>query len=308
MIIGNIKLKSYLMLAPLAGFTDAGFRALCAGYGAGVTYTEMVSAKGLCYNNKGTEALLKTTAAESVVAVQLFGHEPEFIYKAAKDDRLAEFDFIDINMGCPVKKVFSNGDGSALMLNPGLITEVVAAAKEGAKKPVTVKMRAGVEVGKPLAVECALAAEKGGADAVCVHPRYRDQFYSGNADHSITKAVKIALKIPVIANGDIFNADDLARVKAQTGADAFMLARGALGRPYIFSELAGTPFTFDAVSAVEKHIEILNRYLPDKIIANVMKLHLCHYARGKDCAKTVRTSVGEAKSIDDILTIARKYL
>lgn len=158
--VGNVQLKNNLVFAPIAGFSEVGFRHLCAKYGAGLTYTELVSAKGLVYGNKGTEELLATTDIETPCAVQIFGSDPEFMYKAAKDDRLGKFDIIDINMGCPVKKVFGNGDGSALMKNPALITDVVQAVKEGGSRPVTVKMRAGIEIGKPLAVECALAAQK----------------------------------------------------------------------------------------------------------------------------------------------------
>lgn len=306
MQIGNVELKNNLVFAPIAGFSDVGFRHLCAEYGAGLTYTELVSAKGIVYNNKGTAELLATL--DSPCAVQLFGHEPEFMYKAAKDERLSGFDVFDINAGCPVKKVFGNGDGSALMLNPALLGEVVQAVKEGSKKPVTVKMRAGVEEGKPLAVECAVAAEKYGASAVTVHPRYRAQFYSGLADHSITRAVKNSVKIPVIANGDIVDADSLARVKAESGADAFMIGRGALGRPYIFAELLGREYSYDRGERVKEHIELLRKYMPDKVVANVMKLQLCHYAKGENFAKSVRVAAGEAKSLDDIFAIVDTYL
>ena len=174
--IGDVQLENNVFFAPIAGFSEVGFRHMCAKYGAGLTYTELVSAKGLCYGNKGSEELLAREDYSTPCAVQLFGSDPEFMYKAAKDDRLARFEIVDINMGCPVKKVFNNGDGSALMKNPAQITEIVQAVREGAKRPVTVKMRAGVESGKPLAVECALAAQKGGASAVCIHPRYREQF------------------------------------------------------------------------------------------------------------------------------------
>lgn len=305
--IGDVQLKSNIVFAPIAGFSEVGFRHMCAKYGAGLTYTELVSAKGLCYGNKGTQELLAREDFSSPCAVQLFGSDPEFMYKAAKDERLASFEIVDINMGCPVKKVFNNGDGSALMKNPDLITEIVQAVKEGAKRPVTVKMRAGVETGKPVAVECALAAQKGGASAVCVHPRYREQFYSGEADHSITRAVKEALDIPVIANGDITDLPSLAKVRDLTGADGFMIGRGALGRPWIFAELNGGDGTHDTKADIYEHIAVLRKYMCDFTVANVMKLQLCYYAKGGRDAKAVRVEIGKAKSIDDIFAIVEKY-
>lgn len=305
--IGDVQLESNIVFAPIAGFSEVGFRHMCAKYGAGLTYTELVSAKGLCYGNKGTQELLAREDFSSPCAVQLFGSDPEFMYKAAKDERLAKFEIVDINMGCPVKKVFNNGDGSALMKNPDLITEIVQAVKEGAKRPVTVKMRAGVDSGKPVAVECALAAQKGGASAVCVHPRYREQFYSGEADHSITKAVKDALDIPVIANGDIIDLRSLAEVRDLTGADGFMIGRGALGRPWIFSELNGGNGAHDVKADIYEHIAVLRKYMCDFTVANVMKLQLCYYAKGGRDAKAVRVEIGKAKSIDDIFDIVEKY-
>lgn len=305
--IGDVQLESNIVFAPIAGFSEVGFRHMCAKYGAGLTYTELVSAKGLCYGNKGTQELLAREDFSSPCAVQLFGSDPEFMYKAAKDERLASFEIVDINMGCPVKKVFNNGDGSALMKNPDLITEIVQAVKEGAKRPVTVKMRAGVETGKPVAVECALAAQKGGASAVCVHPRYREQFYSGEADHSITRAVKEALDIPVIANGDITDLPSLARVRDLTGADGFMIGRGALGRPWVFAELNGGDGTHDTKADIYEHIAVLRKYMCDFTVANVMKLQLCYYAKGGRDAKAVRVEIGKAKSIEDIFDIVEKY-
>lgn len=305
--IGNVQLKSNLVFAPIAGFSEVGFRHLCAQYGAGLTFTELVSAKGLVYGNKGTQELLATTDVEKPCAVQLFGSDPEFMYKAAKDERLAKFDIIDVNMGCPVKKVFNNGDGSALMKNPDLICEIVEAVKQGAKRPVTVKMRAGIEIGKPLAVECALSAQKGGADAVSVHGRYREQYYSGACDYSVIKAVKDALHIPVIANGDIVDAKSLENAKNLTGADGFMIGRGALGRPWIFAELQGKDVSYDVKSLVLQHIEVLRRFMPDYTVANVMKLQLCYYARGGRNAKAVRLAIGKSKSLDDIFAIVDEY-
>lgn len=305
--IGNVKLNSNIVFAPIAGFSEVGFRHLCAKFGAGLTYTELVSAKGLVFGNKGTEELIATTPIETPCAVQLFGSDPEFMYKAAADERLKKFDIVDINMGCPVRKVFGNGDGSALMANPSLITEIVQAVSEGAKRPVTVKMRAGIEIGKPLAVECAIAAQKGGASAVTVHPRYREQYYSGDCDYSIIRDVKNAVDIPVIANGNIVDAQSLENVREITGADGFMIGRGALGRPYIFAELRGEKPEIDVKSLIYEHISVLREFMADFTVANVMKLQLCYYARGGKNAKAVRVEIGKAKSLDDIFAIVETY-
>lgn len=305
--IGDVQLNNNVVFAPIAGFSEVGFRHLCAKYGAGLTYTELVSAKGLVYGNKGTEELLATTDIETPCAVQIFGSDPEFMYKAAKDERLGKFDIIDINMGCPVKKVFGNGDGSALMKNPALITEVVQAVKDGGSRPVTVKMRAGIEMGKPLAVECALAAQKGGASAVTVHARYREQYYSGECDHTITKAVKDALDIPVIANGDIVDKRSLDKVAQITNADGFMIGRGALGKPWIFAELQGKDDSYDVKSLILEHIDVLREFMPDFTVANVMKLQLCYYARGGRNAKAVRVEIGKAKSLEDTFKIIDEF-
>ena len=305
--IGNVKLNSNIVFAPIAGFSEVGFRHLCAKFGAGLTYTELVSAKGLVFGNKGTEELIATTPIQTPCAVQLFGSDPEFMYKASKDDRLKKFDIIDINMGCPVRKVFGNGDGSALMANPSLITEIVQAVSEGAKRPVTVKMRSGIEIGKPLAVECAIAAQKGGASAVTVHPRYREQYYSGDCDYSIIRDVKNAVDIPVIANGNITDAQSLENVREITAADGFMIGRGALGRPYIFAELRGEKPEIDVKSLIYEHISVLREFMADFTVANVMKLQLCYYARGGKNAKAVRVEIGKAKSLDDIFAIVETY-
>ena len=242
MKIDNINLKYGLMLAPMAGFTDRAMRLVCHRHGCEYSVTEMVSAKAVCFKDKKTHALARVMADEGPCAVQIFGSEPEIMAHAAEVLSLGEAGgvppvAIDINMGCPVPKVFSNGEGSALMKNPDLIYKIVKAVSESIAIPTTVKIRAGIDKESRNAVECALAAEEGGASALAVHGRTRVEMYSGKADMEIIKNVKKSLHIPVIANGDITSGEDAVRVLRETGADGIMVGRGAIGNPFLFSEI-----------------------------------------------------------------------
>lgn len=225
-------------MAPLAGITDAPFRRICREMGAAMVYSEMVSAKGLWYKDKNTDRLLEISDGEKPVAYQLFGHEPEIMAFAAEKLAERENAMIDINMGCPVPKVVKNGEGSALMKNPQSVFDIVEAVVKKAKKPVTVKLRAGWDEKSINAVEVAGAAAAAGAAAVAVHGRTREQFYSGRADWSVITAVKHAVSIPVIGNGDVTDGACALRMLHETGCDFVMVGRGALGNPWIFRELA----------------------------------------------------------------------
>lgn len=248
MRIGKIELKNPFLLAPLAGITDAPFRLLAAEKGAAMTYSEMVSCKGLYYKDKNTARLLATLPGEGDVAYQLFGAEPDMLHFAAKELAARENRIYDINMGCPVPKVVKNGEGSALLRSPKLAGELVKAACEGARegaaalgreaKPVTAKIRMGFDADSVNAVEVGRALQDGGAAAVAIHGRTREQYYSGKADWDVIKTLKEALDIPVIGNGDIYSAEDALAMMAHTGCDAVMIARGALGNPWIFEEAA----------------------------------------------------------------------
>ena len=338
MKIGNVQLKNEYIFAPIAGYSDVGFRSLCSKYGAGLTVTEMVSAKGLNFNNPNSEVLLATTKGESPVAVQLFGSDPEQLFKAAQNPLLKKFDIIDINMGCPVRKVTSNGEGSALMKNPKFIAELVQATVEGGKRPVTVKLRSGFDLNKPTVVECAIWAQKGGASAVTIHPRFREQFYSGYADWSLIGEVKNAVDIPVIANGDIVDFASAKAVKQVTNCDGIMIARGALGKPYIFAELLGKTYindvgklmlkcecredeteycgcedefgkdkVIDIKADILEQIEVMTNFMSERVVANNMKMHLCYFAKNIATPKAVRQSITTVKTLSDLLKVIDEF-
>lgn len=247
--IGNVRLANPFLLAPLAGVTDAPFRRICGEMGAGLVYSEMVSAKGLWYKDKNTDRLLEILDGEAPVAYQIFGHEPEIMAEAVHMLNERKHVLLDINMGCPVPKIVRNGEGSALMRDPDLAQRVVEAAVSASTKPVTVKIRAGWNDAEKNAVEVARAIEAGGASAVAVHGRTREQFYSGNADWKIIAAVKDAVRIPVIGNGDVSDLTAAYRMMQETGCDFVMIGRGALGNPWIFESLARawTAGAFDAL-------------------------------------------------------------
>ncbi|MEE3354861.1 MAG: tRNA dihydrouridine synthase DusB, partial [Candidatus Weimeria sp.] len=235
--IGTVELDNPLVLAPMAGVTDLPFRLLCKEMGAGLVCMEMISAKALYYKNKNTRDMLHIDPRELPVSLQLFGSDPDCIAEMAKEIEELPFAVLDINMGCPVPKVFGNGDGSALMKNPKLVAEIVEKTARAIKKPVTVKMRTGVDDQHINAPEIAHICEECGAAAVAVHGRTREQYYSGQADWNVIAQVKRRVKIPVIGNGDIRSARDVLEMKRITGCDGFMIGRGAEGNPWIFRQI-----------------------------------------------------------------------
>lgn len=254
--------KNYkLCLAPMAGYTDRAMRLVCRKYGAQYSVTEMVSAKAVVYKDKKTFDLARILPDEGPVAIQIFGSEPEIMAEAAATLQNpvdgASPVAIDINMGCPVNKIFSNGEGSALMKSPELIERIVRAVSTSVNIPTTVKIRSGITKDSINAVECAIAAEEGGASEICIHGRTREQMYGGLADREIIKNVKCALHIPLIANGDILCAEDALSMLRDTGADGIAIGRGAVGNPFIFDEvlcaLEGKEYS---APSIEERVEI----------------------------------------------------
>ena len=239
--LGELNMKHGLCLAPMAGYTDRGMRLVCRKYGVEHSVTEMVSAKAVVFNDKKTFLLARIMPDEGPVSVQIFGSEPEIMAEAAgvlaNPTEGVRPVAIDINMGCPVNKIFGNGEGSALMKNPDLIYRITKAVSTAIDIPTTVKIRAGVNKNSINAVECALAAEEGGASLLCIHGRTREQMYGGLADREIIKSVKDALRIPLIANGDITTAESALSMLQETGADGIAIGRGAVGNPFIFEEI-----------------------------------------------------------------------
>ena len=239
--LGKTEMKHGLCLAPMAGYTDRAMRLVCRKYGAEHSVTEMVSAKAVVYNDKKTFALARIMADEGPVSIQIFGSEPEIMAQAAhtlaNPAEGVRPVAIDINMGCPVNKIFANGEGSALMKNPELIERITRAVSSAIDIPTTVKIRSGINKSSINAIECALAAEEGGASLLCIHGRTREQMYGGAADREIIKNVKSALHIPVIANGDILSAESAISMLRDTGADGIAIGRGAVGNPFIFEEI-----------------------------------------------------------------------
>lgn len=302
--IGDIVLSSNFVLAPMAGVSDIGFRYLARKYGAGLTYTEMISVKALCFGNKRTFELLKLAPNESPSAVQLFGSDPEAFYNACKIPEIQGFDIIDINMGCPVRKVVARGEGSALMKTPTLASEIVRACIEGSGKPVTVKHRSGYE--NETAVEFAKVMEKSGVSAITVHGRTREQMYTGFSDRGVIKRVKEAVSVPVFGNGDVKTPEDAFSMISETGCDGVMLARGAVGNPSIFASLTGKSVDVDVYRDILTHIELNKLNTADESIVGLMKAHLMGYVKGRPGARDIRFAVGTAKTIEDIIDIAKR--
>lgn len=316
MKIGNLEISGFVALAPMAGVADRAMREICRSFGAAYTVGELTSAKGVSLGDKKSEAYLSCSDSEKPMASQLFGYEPDIMAEAAKVAESHNPDFIDINMGCPAPKVAGNGGGSALMKDPVLAGKIVESVVNAVKIPVTVKMRTGWDENSINAPLLAKICEESGAAAVTVHGRTRRQMYAPGIDYDTIRAVKQAVKIPVIANGDINSGSSAKEMLEISGADFLMVGRAAMGNPFAFREIneylshgtAPQVTLKERLDVMLKHIDLMFRYKPERVAINESRKHTAWYLKGMRGAAKLRILCGQIESYNDILAIYEKAL
>ncbi len=322
--LGSIKLKNPIMLAPMAGVTDFSYRSICRRYGADFSFTEMVSAKGMYYNDEKTGILAEINEDIAPCGVQIFGRDPDIMALAAEKLTKNQYrgcrstvipDAIDINMGCPVHKIVSNKEGSALMKDPELVGIIVKSVSQATELPVTVKIRAGFDDSNKNAVEIAEICEKNGAAMISVHGRTRAQMYQGEPDLQIIKNVKSAVGIPVIANGGIFTAEDAVKMFEATGCDGIMVGRGAEGNPFIFEEIKALmegreyipPSAEKRMTAALLHSEMLCKFKGEYIGIHESRKHVAWYLKGIRGSAKIRARCNYIESLEELRTLIEEY-
>ena len=293
--IKDIVMPSDIILGPMAGVTDLPFRRLCREFGCKITTSEMISSKAMHFQDKKTLILLEKHKTETPFIVQIFGSEPTIMAECAKRiENMGIADIIDINMGCPAPKIVNNGDGSALMKNISLSSEIISSVVNAISLPVTVKFRSGWDLNSINATDFAVMAEKSGASAITVHGRTRDQFYSGKAEWNIIKLVKDNVNIPVIASGDIFTKEDISLVKMQTLCDGVMVARGALGNPFVFSDKS---YTKDEIlDTAVRHLDYIVENKGEYKGVKEARKHMCWYIKGMHGAAHTKLLINNSET------------
>ncbi len=317
MKIGNVEIKNNIFLAPMAGVTDMPFRVLCKEQECGLVYTEMVSAKGMHYDDDKSNKLTLMHEIEKPGAVQIFGSDPEIMAEVTEKLNSSDTAIIDINMGCPAPKITKNGEGSALMKNPELVAKIIKAVVAVSQKPVTVKIRKGWDDSRINAVEIARIAEENGASAIAVHGRTREQYYSGKADWDIIRQVKEAVSIPVIGNGDVTGPKEAQKLLEETRCDAIMVGRGAQGNPWIFKKIFrfledGTlipdPSPEEKIETIIRHMNMLIDLKGERTGILEMRSHIAWYIKGMRDAAYTKQKIFQMTNKEEIISLLRSFL
>jgi len=305
--IGNICVKNNVFLAPMAGYTDFCYRKLQLECGIGLAFTELVSAKGLMYESQGSKELLFCGSDIEDTAVQIFGSEPYYMRSACESEYLSPFKIVDINMGCPVPKVYKNGEGSALLGDLKKAKEIISECAKS-DKIITVKTRIGLSKGDNFAKEFATMAEDAGASLITFHARVREDYYSGEPNYDAVYEAKKAVSIPIIANGGIFTIDDADKMMERTGADGIMLARGAIIDPFLSSKLTNTPINSNLKQYILSHLKLMQVHYDDRKATNEFRKFLAYYFKGMDGVKKLKNDIYQATNLEQIIELIEKNI